>query len=161
MSRKSLILILGSTFVISLSAFVTPYYVRARDSTASNVCVNSLRQIECVKEEWRLENKKTSKDTPTWDDIRPYIGKGPHGDLSGLQCQKKGTFRIGRLDEPPTCSIGGPNHSLYYDDSKERRYSAILGPIVWSSFIVLIVTFLFPKRIRVEREKSAGTESSA
>ena len=107
-----MILILAGAFALSLGDLVVPNFIRARTATAANACINSLRQIEGAKEQWALENHKATNDAPAWDDIRPYLGHGAQGDLSGLHCQNGGTFTVGRVADPPTCSIRGPNHSL-------------------------------------------------
>ncbi len=148
MSRKLLILFLTGAFVLSFSALVVPNFVRARHTTASNACVNNLRQIDGAKQQWALENGKTTNDVPSRDDIGPYTGRGLHGDLSGLRCHKGGTYTIGRVGDPPTCSIGGPDHSLGYDYSKENKYSVVVGTICLLSFLGLLVVLFVPKKLK-------------
>ena len=128
-------------FVLSLLALVVPNFIRARNTTASNACVNSLRQLDGAKQQWAIENSKTTNDVPSWDDIRPYIGRG-------LRCQKGGTHMIGRVGEPPTCSIGGPGHSLDYDYSKENRYAFIVGSFCVLSLLGPLVVLLHPKKMK-------------
>jgi hypothetical protein len=79
-------------------------------STAA--CINNLRQIESAKQQWALENGKTANDVPSWDDIRPYIGRGEKGEMP--QCPQGGSYILGRIGESPKCSIGGPSHTLNY-----------------------------------------------
>ena len=148
MSRKSLILILTSAFVLTLGAWIEPIFIRARNTTATNVCVSSLVQIQGAKEQWALEYKKTTNDIPSWDDLRPYIGRGPQGDLSGLRCQKGGSYTVGRVGVPPTCSIGGPDHSLVYDYSKETHYSNLVGLLCLLSFFGLLVIVIAPRKLK-------------
>jgi predicted RNase H-like nuclease (RuvC/YqgF family) len=71
----------------------------------ANACINNLRLIDSAKQQWALEFRKTSADTPTWDDLRQYIGRGPNGDLP--TCPEGGTYSIGTIAEKPTCSIKG------------------------------------------------------
>jgi uncharacterized phage infection (PIP) family protein YhgE len=80
------------------------------DKTQSmmNACVNNLRLIDAAKQQWALENKKGANDTPTWDDLRPYIGHGPQGELP--ECPDGGVYTIGAVGEKPTCS--NPKHVL-------------------------------------------------
>jgi hypothetical protein len=147
MLRKSLILILAGVFVLSLSAFVSNF-IRARNTSASNACINNLRQIDGAKQQWALENQKTANDVPSWDDIRPYLGRGPQGDLSGLRCPNGGTYTIGRVADPPTCSVGGPKDSLDYDYSKENRYSMVVESLCLLSFLALLVALFLPKKMK-------------
>src|SRR6266567_2584184 len=156
MSRKILILVLTSALVLSFSALVVSNFVRARNTTASNACINSLRQIDGAKQQWALENSKTTNDVPSWDEIGPYIGRGPQGDLSGLRCQKGGTYTIGRVGDPPTCSIGGPDHSLGYDYSKENKYSTVVGTICLLSFLGLLVVLFLSKKMKNHNHGAAA-----
>jgi hypothetical protein len=73
-----------------------------------NACINNLRLIDGAKQQWALENKKQITDTPTWDDLRPYIGRGPNGELP--TCPDGGVYTIGTVGEKPTCNV--PGHVL-------------------------------------------------
>lgn len=92
--------------VAVLSAGLT-WLVHAHSSSASNACVQNLRQIMGVKEQWGAENHMTSNDAPTWDDLAPLL---PHETKP--RCPAGGTYTIGRLGTPPECTIGGRDHSL-------------------------------------------------
>ena len=70
---------------------------------AANACINNLRQLDGAKQQWGLEYKKSTNDIPTWDDIRPYIRQTPSGQMP--PCTSTGTYTLGRLDEPPRCSV--------------------------------------------------------
>jgi len=148
MSKKALILIFTGAFVLSLGALVVPNFIQARNTSASNACVNNLRQLDEVKQEWALENKKAIGIVPSWDDLRPYVGRGPQGDLSRFRCPKGGVYTIGRIGEPPRCSIGGPEHSLDYDFSKENRYNRVVGTVCLSSFLGLLIALFLPKKAK-------------
>jgi DNA repair exonuclease SbcCD ATPase subunit len=76
---------------------------------AMNACINNLRLIDSAKQQWALEYKKGAADIPTWDDLRPYIGRGPNGDLP--TCPAGGVYTIGTVNDKPTCSI--PGHVLF------------------------------------------------
>jgi general secretion pathway protein G len=71
----------------------------------ANICINNLRQVDGAKEQWALENGKTNGDTVvTENDIKPYLRLDSKGNLP--QCPSGGKYVIGRLNEPPTCSLG-------------------------------------------------------
>ena len=49
-----------------LAAIAIPNFVKARESAQLNTILNNLRIIEGAKDQWALENKKGSGDTPDW-----------------------------------------------------------------------------------------------
>jgi hypothetical protein len=100
--------------LIVIVAIITAYICRSRfhhktmrPASLNSGCLANLRAIDAGENEWALENHKTTNDTPTWDDLRGYLegGKIP-------QCPQGGTYKLGHVGEVPTCSIGGPRHSL-------------------------------------------------
>jgi prepilin-type N-terminal cleavage/methylation domain-containing protein len=88
-----------------LAAIAIPNFMRARATSQQNACINNLRQIDAAKKEWALENGKAGGDVPTMADLTPYFkdGKFP-------VCPASGTYTIGAVTNPPTCSI--PGHKL-------------------------------------------------
>jgi len=79
----------------------------------SNACINNLRQIDAAKNEWALEHNAKSNDIVTIKDIRPYIERernNPYIKLDAKgnlpKCPSGGTYTIGKVGEPPTCSVG-------------------------------------------------------
>jgi Protein of unknown function (DUF3352) len=101
----------GSGNVLAASAVVPavlagvalPAFAKARETSQKNACINNLRMIDAAKQQWALENNKKQSDTPTWEDLQPYLGKSkaePH-------CPKGGEYTIGSMDQQPTCSISG------------------------------------------------------
>jgi hypothetical protein len=73
-----------------------------------DACINKLRHIDGAKQQWALETKPPTDATPTWDDIRPYLGRGSNSFLP--QCPKGGIYTIGSLTNYPKCSVKG--HTL-------------------------------------------------
>jgi len=105
MSNKRKILVLvGMLLAVNLVMGVR-WFIVSRSTPSASACVNNLRQIAAVKEQWALENHKTTNDISTWEEVRPY--------LSGeLVCPKHGTYTSGRVGDPPKCSLGGRDHTL-------------------------------------------------
>ena len=69
-------------------------------------CIANLRQIEAAKEQWAMEKKKSGKDVPTAKDLAPdYIKQIP-------VCPLRGVYKIGSIDETPTCSKKVEGHVL-------------------------------------------------
>jgi hypothetical protein len=107
-SKKSLMVVLVILFLFLLAAVCVPNFIRARSTPAKNACYNNLRQIEGAKEQWAMENKKTTNDIPSDGDLfgtDRYINSKPG-------CPASGTYSLGKVGERPTCSIGGPQHSF-------------------------------------------------
>jgi competence protein ComGC len=86
-----------------LSAIAIPNFIKARQVSQQNACINNLRQIDAAKQQWALENNKQATDVPTWDDLKPYLREIPH-------CPAGGTYTINAVGDPPHCSV--PGHVL-------------------------------------------------
>jgi hypothetical protein len=86
-------------------AFGVRWFIRARTESARYSCITALKAIDGAKQTWALELHKTTNDVPTWDDLAKLNG------WVGWrwECPNGGVYTIG---DPPTCSIGGPSHSL-------------------------------------------------
>ena len=94
--------VIASVLIIGFLAVVVPNFIRARNTSAKNSCINNLRQIDSGKQQWALENRKETNDIPTEADVANYLKNNtfpvcPHG----------GTYTIGRVDEDPKCSFPG------------------------------------------------------
>ncbi len=103
MSKKAVFVFLAVGLAL-LAGVALPSLIRARNTPAMNACVNNLLRLDGVKDQWRLENHKTTNDVPTWEDLLPYLRKKPI-------CPQGGTYILGRVGEPPRCSLGG-THAL-------------------------------------------------
>ena len=68
---------------------------------AQNSCINNLRQIDGAKQQWALDKKKASSDTPTEREITPYLANGID------KCPAGGVYTLNAVDSAPTCSIAG------------------------------------------------------
>jgi hypothetical protein len=108
-SMATTAVILPAAFVGGmLAAIAIPNFVRARTTSQQNACISNLRIIDGAKGQWALENHKQNTDTPTAQDITPYMGRGPAGEFP--ICPQGGHYIIGTVGEKPRCSI--PGHEL-------------------------------------------------
>src|SRR5436305_1220680 len=82
-----------------LAAIAIPNFVKARGTAQKNACINNLRQIDGAKEQWALENKKSTGATVLNTDIDPYIKGG------GPNCPGGGTYTYAAVDTNPSCSL--------------------------------------------------------
>lgn len=56
-----------------LAALAIPNIAKNRETAQLNGILNNLRVLENSKDLWALENNKGTGDTPTPDDIKPYL----------------------------------------------------------------------------------------
>ena len=77
----------------------------------SHNCIVHLKLIQDAKEQGALEKNKANGADVTWPDLISYMWP-----MAIPQCPDGGIYRIGKVGEKPTCSIGGKGHTL--PDSK-------------------------------------------
>ena len=88
-----------------ISAIAIPNFVKARQTSQQNACISNLRLIDSAKQQWALENKKSDTDTPTREDLRPFLR------IKAFPvCPAGGTYTINQASQKPECSHEG--HSL-------------------------------------------------
>ncbi len=109
-----------------LAAIAIPNFVRARQTSQTNACINNLRQIDGAKQQWALENGKQAADVPAWTDVQPYLGRGAAGSLNTMYCPLN-TPVGGAANDPAQSyninSVGTPPECLKYD---QNTHNAIL-----------------------------------
>ena len=103
--------VLKTVFIAGVLLFAAllrmPNFVRSGPGKTTH-CVYNLRQIDAAKQAWGINNKKSADDTPTWQDIRPYLSRRNAKTLP--KCPEGGTYVLGSLAERPKCSTTG--HTL-------------------------------------------------
>ena len=81
-------------------------------------CHYNLRFIDSAKQQWAVENRKTTNNPPpTLDDIRVYIGRGSNDMVPVCPCG--GTYTIGRLDQKAKCSLKPEEHTYSLEIPRE------------------------------------------
>jgi prepilin-type N-terminal cleavage/methylation domain-containing protein len=91
-----------------LAAIAIPNFVKARTTAQTNACIANLKQIDGATQQWALENKKATGDTPD------FTAAGVFSYLKGSAlpvCPSGGTYTQGTVGASPACSIGSP-HTL-------------------------------------------------
>jgi prepilin-type N-terminal cleavage/methylation domain-containing protein len=89
-----------------LAAIAIPNFVKARGTAQKNACINNLRQVDGAKEQWALENKKSSGSTTDDTAVNTYIKGGAPA------CPGGGTYTYNVVDTNPACSLSASGHSL-------------------------------------------------
>jgi hypothetical protein len=99
---KTFIIVLAAIFAACAAFLFVSWYRGPHYNSAANACFNNLRQIDAAKQQWGLEHHASATNNPSWDDLRPYLAGGKI-----LTCPNGGTYTIGRIEQPPTCSHPG------------------------------------------------------
>jgi hypothetical protein len=81
-------------------AIAIPNFVKARQTAQTNVCVNHLRELDAAKQQWALEKSKTAADTPTMQDLAPYLRNA----AETIKCPAGGTYTLNPVGQAPACS---------------------------------------------------------
>ena len=84
-----------------LAAIAIPNFIRARQTTQTNTCINNLRQIDAAAQEWALENGKLSTAVPRQRDLRPYLGRT--GTVMPRCPIGNRTYILGAVNVGPRC----------------------------------------------------------
>ena len=76
-----------------LAAIAIPNFVRARQTSQTNACINNLRIIDGAENQWALENGKTTGATaPSTAQLLTYVGRG--------------------ASQFPNCPLGGAGYTI-------------------------------------------------
>lgn len=86
-----------------MAAIAIPSFVKARDVSQHNACVNNLRQIDAAKEQTALEHSYTNGAEIPAGEVSEYLRDG----LDGLTCPKGGVYTVNPLGQDPECSVHG------------------------------------------------------
>jgi hypothetical protein len=92
--------------ILMMAAIAIPNFVKARSTAQMHACISNLQQIDGAKQQWALEHKKETADTPTAQQLDAYL----HPGFSSLKCPAGGVYTINAVGEKPTCSI--PRHDI-------------------------------------------------
>jgi prepilin-type N-terminal cleavage/methylation domain-containing protein len=97
-----------------LAAIAIPNFVRARQTSQTNACINNLRIIDAAKQQWALENGQQTSATPTSANIVPYLGRS--GSVMPTCPIGQTSYQIGSLSTNPICNnataVGGTHYAV-------------------------------------------------
>ena len=85
------------------AAIAIPSFVKARDMSQQNACVNNMRMLDAAKEQVAMEEGLYEGATVTEDQISAYIKSG----YQGLTCPKAGEYTLNPVGVSPECSVHG------------------------------------------------------
>jgi prepilin-type N-terminal cleavage/methylation domain-containing protein len=97
-----------------LAAIAIPNFVKARQTSQTNACINNLRIIDAAKQQWALELGQATSATPSSGNIVPYLGRS--GTVMPTCPIAAGVYTIGALTAVPTCpnvtAVGGTHAAI-------------------------------------------------
>lgn len=85
-----------------LMAIAVPNFIKARDTSRRNSCIANLKQMDSAKEQWAMDNKKSTNDPVVMSDIAGTYMKGP---ATGPTCPSNGTYTVNPVGTDPACSL--------------------------------------------------------
>ena len=97
-----------------LLAVAIPNFLRARETSRARACQGNLRIIATAKEQWAMDNRMGSSDTPTPAVLVTDYIKGTAGVMPA--CPSDGVYSIGDMATWPNCSIGANGNADPTDD---------------------------------------------
>src|ERR1039458_6004406 len=76
-----------------LAAIAIPNFVRARETSQKNACINNLRQLDAALQQYALETGLSSSATYTMANVQPYVKLTSGGALPA--CPSGGSYTAG------------------------------------------------------------------
>jgi prepilin-type N-terminal cleavage/methylation domain-containing protein len=113
-SRKAYTLVEIMIVVAIIAIFIAisvPNYFKSSKTSAKNMCMNNLKQIDGAMEQWALDNQVGEGTVPSLfqqDEIYCYVDDGMPG------CPLSGEYTIRSMGSKPqvTCSKEDEGHAL-------------------------------------------------
>jgi hypothetical protein len=85
-----------------MAAIAIPSFVKARDTSVRNACINNLRHIDSAKEQWAMAGNKTSGTDVVLSEVNQYI----KGNATPI-CPAGGSYTYAVIGTDPQCSKHG------------------------------------------------------
>jgi competence protein ComGC len=73
---KTLNVLLIISLLLVGTAIIVPSFMKSRETSCQNSCINNLRQIEAGKEQWALENAMETGHPVVVSEVNAYIKGG-------------------------------------------------------------------------------------
>jgi len=87
-----------------LAAIAVPSFIKARQTSQVNACINNMRMIDSAKEQAAMEQRSDGGAVLPNAQISPYL----KGGLESTMCPAGGDYTVNPVGTEPECSIHGP-----------------------------------------------------
>lgn len=94
-----------------LAAIAIPNFVKARQTSQMNACINNLRQIDGAKQQLALETGLKTGDAADAAKVQEYLGRGAAGVMPTCPVGNAG-YTVGVIGDDPLCTSGEEGHEL-------------------------------------------------
>ena len=84
-----------------MAAIAIPSFMKSRETSMKNVCINNMRVIEIAKEQASIELNVELGSTLTDQQLSTYL------DAAGMTCPAGGTYSNNAIGEEPSCTVHG------------------------------------------------------
>ena len=97
-----------------LAAIAIPSFVKARETSQKNACINNLRQIDGAKQQWAIEENQASTAQPAWTEVSAYIKGGTLKCYCPQDPAKvcSSSYTLNTVNTDPSCQMDSPNHNM-------------------------------------------------
>lgn len=85
--------------ILVLIAITVPTFIKSRNASCQNGCINNLRMIDSAKEQWALANHKTNGEEVVILRANEYI----KGNTTPI-CPENGAYKYNVIGKNPECS---------------------------------------------------------
>ncbi len=103
-----------AAIIAILAALAIPGFMKARQTTYTNICKNNLRLIDAAKQQWAIENNMGAADAPVEEYVLSYI----KGKSARCYCpldsakQFSSSYEINAVAVLPACKIKPVTHKI-------------------------------------------------
>lgn len=85
-----------------LTSIAVPSFLRPRETSRRNGCIDNLKQIDSAKEQWAMDNRAASGAVVNMSDIAGVYMKTP---VTGPVCGGGGSYTLNPVGTDPVCSL--------------------------------------------------------
>lgn len=107
-----------------LAAIAIPSFMKARETSQLNCCVNNMRMLETAKKQVVLEHKYKPGDSVSEQDVSQL----PKGGFPSLVCPKGGHYTINPVGQDPACSVHGKLSKAIQKKMTPNQASEAIAP---------------------------------
>jgi prepilin-type N-terminal cleavage/methylation domain-containing protein len=90
--------------IATLLSIAVPNFIRTREQARAKSCSRNIKYIDGAKEQWAIDNRKNSNDTPSFTDL---VGNGSYLKATPT-CPSGGVYTLNPVGTHPVCNRNNP-----------------------------------------------------